>query len=110
MRYKKRKKIVRKSTKIHISTPLFHYWERYGWKQGVWGLGISKQAVDLEAERDGLMDITYWKFNQVRCVKAKTIQKYPVERIKGGDVEVYIIPVTLLKPEEQKNEEIQNII
>lgn len=97
---------MRKSTRIHIGTPLFHYYEKYNWKKGVWGLGVSKKLVDLEAERDGFIDITFWKFTQIRRVRAKTVQKYPVEKIKGSELEVYIIPVSILKPEEPKDESI----
>lgn len=94
---RKRKKIIRNATRIHIKTPLFHYWEKYGGEEGEWYLGINKAEVDHRALLNGLIDLTYWKFEQIKCIKATTIQKYPVETIKRSNMEVYIVPCRIIR-------------
>lgn len=81
---------------FNIRTPLFHYWERYGYPKDTWCLGLNKAEVDLEAIKGKSIKVKYWKHKDVFTIKPSIVQKYPVERIKGGEVEVYIIPVTIL--------------
>jgi hypothetical protein len=93
MRYPKRKKLIRNATPIHIFTPLYNYWQKYGGKPGDIYLGISKPKVDERALTDGLMDITWKNHEQIRCIKAKDIQSCPVETIPNHDLQVYILKV-----------------
>jgi hypothetical protein len=86
-----------------IKTPLFNYWRKYGWKEGTLGLGLEKCSVDKAAEKDKTLIVYYWKFQNKYTVKAKTVQKYPIERIKGGSTEVYIIPTTILSRDTTEN-------
>jgi len=102
MQYLKKHK-ERNATRIHIQTPLFNYWQKYGGKEGEWYLGLNKKLVDYRAELDGIIDLTWFKHEQIKCIKATEIQKYPIELIKGSDVEVYIIPCRILRKQENTN-------
>ena len=81
---------------FNIRTPLFHYWEKYGYPKDTWFLGLNKADIDKAAIKDEKVKVKYWKHKDIFTVKAKTVQKYPVERLKGGDMELYIIPTTIL--------------
>jgi hypothetical protein len=75
---------------MHIKTPLFHYWEIYGGQPGDIYVGLNKQLVDARADLDGLIDLTYGNITQIKCIKAKDIQKCPIEQIPGYGTQVYI--------------------
>ncbi len=91
------KKKPRNATAIYIENPMYNRWKEFGGKEGDWYLGLNKEWVDFRADLDGLMDLTWKDMLQTRCMKAKLIQKYPVEFVKGYKTQVYVVPIKDIK-------------
>lgn len=88
---------------FHINTPFFSAWQRYGWEKNCWGIGLEKKKVDDLASKDKTALIRYGKDSNLYHIKAKDVQKYPVEQVKTYNTFVYIVPKTALKYKQEKS-------
>jgi len=92
---------------FHINTPYYSAWTKYGWGKDDWGLGLKKERIDELAKEDATIYISYLIKPQLYTIKAKVIQKYPIDEIGWAKVKIYIIPRSSLNYCERKQEDIE---
>ena len=95
---------------FHIRTPYFSAWQKYGWDKDDYGLGLRRDRIDNSAEKKESVLISYGKNKNIYSLDAKKIQECTVEFICGTDVQLYIIPISMLKiVKEKKVETIEDL-
>jgi len=82
---------------FNIHSPYFSAWQKYGWENGCWGIGLEKRQIDDLASKNGTAIVKYGKSDIEYTIKAKDVQQYPVEQVKTYNTFVYIVPKTALK-------------
>jgi len=95
---------------FHINTPYYGAWSKYGWGRDDWGLGLCKERIDRYAKTNETIFVSYKEKKQLYTIKARKVQKYPVEKL-WNRLEVYIIPKSSLnyKPTPKKLDTIEEL-
>ena len=91
---------------FHINTPFYGAWKKYNWPLDDWGFGLRKERIDKLAKTDETIYVSYLKKPQLYTIKAKAVQKYPMEEIGWAKVKVYVIPRSSLNYCQSKRSEI----
>lgn len=86
------KRSQRNATPIHIHTPLYGYYQKFGTPKETIYVGLNKIMVDDRAEKKGLIDLTIGD-GQTKAILASEIQKCPIEFVKNSQTQVYIYKV-----------------
>jgi len=85
-----------KNNHFHINTPYYSVWARYGWGKDDYGLGLHKGRIDQLAKDNTTVIVSYGKSDQEYTIKARKVQEYPIESIKGVKVKVYVVKKSAL--------------
>jgi len=96
-----------KQKHFHINTPYYDAWNKYGWMNNDWGFGLNKKKIDKLSKDGATIYVSYLKKRQLYTIKAKEVQKYPVDEIGWAKLKIYIIPRSSLNYCERKQEDIE---
>jgi len=92
---------------FHINTPYYGAYTKYGWQLNDWGFGLRKERIDKLAKEDATIYVSYLKKEQLYTIKAKLVQKYPIDEIGWAKLKIHIIPRSSLNYCELKQEDIK---
>jgi hypothetical protein len=81
---------------FHIQVPFWSAWQKFGWRKGEYGVGLAKDIIDRLAEQNKTAIVRIGKDPKAYTIKAKKVQKFPIEQIKNWDKQVYIVKKSAL--------------
>ena len=78
----------------------------FGWKEGIWGLGLEKHKIDKLAENNMSAIISY-NINKYQSspeyeLNAQKIQEFPIYKRERDNLECYVVPLFALGNKNKK--------
>ena len=87
--------------KIDIQEPWWSAWQRFGWAQGIWGVGFNKKQIEAAILKKAQLIVNVVKMKTVYTVSPVTVKNYCQKNktmfIARGNTLLYVIPHTLMK-------------
>jgi len=87
---------MKTSREFYINKPFYSAGQKFGWENEEYGVGLEKNRIDHLAHCHKTAIVRIGNEPNAYTIKAREVQRYPVDQIKNYDLWVYVVPKSKL--------------